>query len=120
MAIHPLPAMQLAEELKRPIQHEDYHEGVEVREFMAGLFTRMLRRAAPSKVSSMPVFARLDAGRWIADCPMGCNGAEMVTTVDPIFLCLSCGCGDMWWPGEFPPNKMALDNNLKRRVDVQG
>lgn len=35
------------------------------------------------------VAARLDAGRWLADCPF-CGGAEMVARSAP-FFCLSCG-----------------------------
>ena len=40
--------------------------------------------------------ARLNHGRWIADCPLQhegqkCIGAECVTEDDPIFFCLSCG-----------------------------
>jgi hypothetical protein len=34
--------------------------------------------------------ARVDHGRWLCDCP-NCNGAELVTQDDPIFLCLTCG-----------------------------
>ncbi len=40
--------------------------------------------------------ARVDHGRWIADCPLSienqpCNGAECVTDDDKVFICLSCG-----------------------------
>jgi len=37
-----------------------------------------------------PLSARIDHGRWIADCP-DCSGAECVTMDDPTFMCLSCG-----------------------------
>lgn len=36
-----------------------------------------------------PVFARVDFGRWIADCE--CGGAEAVDPDDAFFYCLSCG-----------------------------
>jgi len=39
-----------------------------------------------------PVVARVDFGRWLADC--GCGGAEYVDPGDPIFFCFSCGNAD--------------------------
>lgn len=36
------------------------------------------------------VAARIDAGRWVVDCPL-CLGAEVVSRSVPIFFCLSCG-----------------------------
>jgi len=36
-----------------------------------------------------PVTARIDFGRWVADCH--CGGAEYVDFSDPIFFCFSCG-----------------------------
>jgi len=41
------------------------------------------------KVVDHPVMARIDFGRWIADCE--CGGAEYVSPEDPIFFCFSCG-----------------------------
>jgi hypothetical protein len=50
------------------------------------------RRGALVSLSSVdesaPVKARIDFGRWIADCE--CNGAEYVDPDEPVFLCLSC------------------------------
>lgn len=39
-------------------------------------------------ICDAPVTARIDHGRWIADCE--CNGAEYVDPEEPIFFCLSC------------------------------
>ena len=36
------------------------------------------------------VAARLEHGRWIADCPF-CNGAEVVSRQAREFFCLTCG-----------------------------
>jgi hypothetical protein len=41
------------------------------------------------RTAGNPVYARIDYGRWIADCE--CGGAEMVDPNEPIFFCLSCG-----------------------------
>jgi hypothetical protein len=37
-----------------------------------------------------PVKAKINMGRWVADCD-GCQGAEYVSPDHPIFFCLSCG-----------------------------
>lgn len=41
------------------------------------------------KIAGKPVKARLDFGRWLADCE--CGGAEAVDPGDPVFFCVSCG-----------------------------
>lgn len=41
-----------------------------------------------NEVCKQPVVARIDHGRWIADCE--CKGAEYVDPDEPIFFCLSC------------------------------
>lgn len=40
-------------------------------------------------VKGKPVEARIDWGRWVADCE--CGGAEAVDADEPIFFCFSCG-----------------------------
>ncbi|MHB0922612.1 MAG: hypothetical protein ACYC3H_01430 [Bellilinea sp.] len=42
----------------------------------------------PTAISDSEVVARIDHGRWIADCE--CNGAEYVDPGEPVFFCLSC------------------------------
>jgi len=39
------------------------------------------------------VAARVNHGRWLADCPF-CAGAELVDPDEPVFFCLTCGMGD--------------------------
>jgi hypothetical protein len=41
------------------------------------------------RTAGNPVYARIDWGRWIADCE--CGGAEMVDPDEALFFCLSCG-----------------------------
>ena len=115
-----LPSIQLAQRLGRPIQHDDYNPDITARRFMAGVFIRILRRAVPTEESLVAVPARLDAGRWLADCPLGCRGAEMVSVADPWFLCLSCGSGDKWWRVVFPTNRREIEVEVVRRSDVHG
>ena len=40
------------------------------------------------KVSTSPVYARIELGQWVADC--ACGGCEFVDPNDPIFFCFSC------------------------------
>ena len=41
------------------------------------------------EISGDPIQARIDYGRWLADCE--CGGAEYVDPNEPLFFCLSCG-----------------------------
>jgi len=59
------------------------------------------------QIGKSPVTARIDHGRWIADCE--CKGAEYVDPVEPIFFCLSCmnaNHGGLLRPVVFPPYKI--------------
>jgi hypothetical protein len=120
-----MPSVQMAQRLGRPIEHGDYHlqpdgSPMPARDFMVSVFRRMHPGRVIEAVSEVPVAARIDAGRWLADCPMGCGGAEMVSAADPVFLCVSCGSGDKWWPVSFPTNRKAIETELVKRVDVHG
>lgn len=53
------------------------------------LATRFNRKFVSDRTAGNPVHARIDFGRWIADCE--CGGAEYVDPDEPIFFCLSCG-----------------------------
>lgn len=40
---------------------------------------------------SVTAYARVNHGRWIADCPFdGCRGAEYVDVDEPVFFCCEC------------------------------
>lgn len=43
----------------------------------------------PVEGEAPPVVARVDFGRWLADCE--CGGAELIDPADPFFYCYSCG-----------------------------
>ena len=73
--------------------------------------TDWLRKAAarkgvriPAVIAGTAVIARIDHGRWIADCE--CKGAEYVDPEEPVFFCLSClnaGNNGQMRPVKFPP-----------------
>lgn len=57
------------------------------------------RIAVPTAVLlGQVVHARIDAGRWVADCP--CASAQVVTPTDPRMCCPECGAG--WFRLVFP------------------
>lgn len=63
------------------------------------------------------VVARVDHGRWIADCP-DCNGAEYVDPDEPVFFCF--GCLNTQYQGQlrpvrFPPPEIRerIEANLR-------
>lgn len=66
-----------------------------------------------------PVLARIDFGRWIADC--GCGGAEYVDPDEKIFYCQNCGNVDYKGAARaviFPENRSEIENTvLERAVD---
>ena len=68
------------------------------------------------KISRDKVKARIDFGRWIADCP--CGGAGYVDPDDPIFWCGSCGNekhhGD-FLTVVFPKNREEIENEILAR-----
>lgn len=58
-------------------------------------------------VTGEAVHARIDHGRWIADCQ--CKGAEYVDPDEPLFFCLSCmnkANGGQARPVVFPPTEI--------------
>jgi hypothetical protein len=120
-----MPSVQMSFRLGRPIEHGDYHlqpdgSPMSATAFLMGVFRRMHPGRVVDDVSTVPVAARIDAGRWLADCPAGCGGAEMVSAADPVFLCVSCGSDDKWWPVTFPNNRAAIEAEVIKRADVHG
>lgn len=62
------------------------------------------------------VLARVDFGRWIADCE--CGGAGYVDPSDPVFLCTACGnlsSGGKFRPVIFPPDRQGIEVELLKR-----
>lgn len=57
-----------------------------------------------------PVFARLDHGRWIVQCPE-CHSAQLAAVTDPRFYCLECGNvgTGRWRPVVWPEDRPAVE-----------
>lgn len=70
------------------------------------------------EIGETEVTARIDHGRWIADCE--CNGAEYVDPDEPIFFCLSCmnaANGGKLRPVKFPPVKIRAKIEARLSAD---
>lgn len=109
----PIPSIQTAQALGRPVTHDDIHN-MPIRAFFRGVATRSRGWAAPQGEGGQAVNARLDAGRWLADCPY-CDGAELVTPADPIFFCLSCGSKGTYHPVVFPGTMDSIGREVQKR-----
>jgi len=114
----PVQSIQKAQRLGRPVTHDDINPGT-ARQFFAQVATRSRGWEVPTETSPTPVMARLDAGRWLADCPI-CDGAELVSVSDPVFFCLSCSSGGMWWPVEWPVDRAEIEAEVIKRSDLMG
>jgi len=89
------------------------------REYIAKLHTINKKRPSWNGVidSKKIVYARVDFGRWLADCP-DCNGAEYVDHDDPFFFCLSCGnkaINGNAYTVIFPSNLDEIEDELLQR-----
>jgi len=63
------------------------------------------------------VSARINHGRWIADCA-GCNSALVVDLGQPVFMCVECGnaANDRkWLKVTVPRNRKAIETELLKR-----
>lgn len=71
---------------------------------------RRLRRPASDDIDGgLPsLWARVDAGRWVAQCP--CGSAQVVTPDDQRMFCVECHTG--WYPAAFPEDVEAVEQQV--------
>lgn len=69
-------------------KQRDFRDG----EDMLTIVSRRLHHTKRAETEG-EVVARVDWGRWLADCPL-CGGAELVSRKAGVFYCLSCGMAD--------------------------
>lgn len=68
-------------------------------------------------VDETPIKARLNHGRWIAECP-DCKGAEFVHVDEPLFLCANClnaAVGNKWRTVTVPNNRVSIERIMLAR-----
>lgn len=74
---------------------------------------------ATTTVTGTDIAARVDAGRWIAECP-DCHDAQYVWMDDPqpLFMCVACfnaAAGGGWRRVTVPANRGAVEAALVKR-----
>ncbi|MER7814088.1 hypothetical protein [Streptomyces sp. NPDC096153] len=79
--------------------------------FMENLTQRTWPRPGPDVVGQ--VIARIDAGRWVAQCPT-CSSAQVVAPADPRMWCVDCQ-PDTWLGVRFPENPEAAEATVADR-----
>jgi hypothetical protein len=104
-----------AEDVHPPHHQHPEHTGAEVPVFrywrhnigVPGPMRMQMKGPWPTEVdASVRACARIDHGRWIADCAFGCGSAEYVSKVDRRSFCIECGNGGTgkWvavtWPAD--------------------
>lgn len=60
-------------------------------------------------------YARIDAGRWVAECP--CGSAQIVSPADPRMACTECGAG--WFPLTFPDDVAAAEASVMELLPAE-
>ena len=104
------------------VQHKDFQRHVSPFQFIAGHYANAgfgeleIPEISSSNVKGVTV-ARINQGRWIADC-LCCNGANMLDMDFPFFMCPLCGNADnggAWYLVKFPRNWRAIEAILLKR-----
>ncbi len=87
-----------------------------VAERIEKLAIRYKHSFANDRLAGKPVIARIDFGRWLADCE--CGGAEYVDPDEPIFFCISCGNAAVSGRARqviFPEDRKAIEDEVMAR-----
>lgn len=95
------------------------HEHANPEPFLAHMFA-ITRSALPTaeKVAG-EVLARVDHGRWVAECPDGCRWAVIVSVQTPLFFCGSCRnakVGGNWRRVALPADRDKIEYHLLKRI----
>lgn len=87
-----------------------------------GILEGALKHEINREVSDeFPVSARVDFGRWIADCGGTCKGSSYVDPANPVFYCAQCDNSDT--AGKlrrvvFPENIAEIEAELLKREAI--
>lgn len=64
--------------------------------------------------------ARVDCGRWVAECPDGCLWAVIVSAQTPLFFCPKCRNAKVngnWRKVVFPADREKIEYHLLKRIE---
>jgi hypothetical protein len=101
------------------IYHHEHWQSAPLAGFLILFWRQSQGGALPSFADAKgSVHARVNQGRWIAECPAGCGGAIVVSEREPYFVCYECGSAEndgQWYNVVFPSYKTAIEEQLLKR-----
>lgn len=108
-----MPVILRAEDFYTPPSHlpADAWGHLAGAERVIAWYEQTAQRRLPRPVgepSGEPLYARIDAGRWVAQCP--CGSAQVVTPSDPRMFCVECLTG--WRPVLIPADIDAAERSV--------
>lgn len=111
MPLAPVPAHIISAEDRYHAHHQHLeHSPAEAVVFRmwrhsSGRERLQMKGAWPTKVTqAVTAYAYVNHGRWMIDCPWGCNSAQYAARSDRRFFCVECDSGGtaQWAPVEWP------------------
>ncbi|WP_062207997.1 hypothetical protein [Streptomyces sp. NBRC 109706] len=110
-----MPPVIRAETFYTPPPHLDADVWTQVpaAELVIEWFEQRAQRRVPRPTETVHTswFARIDAGRWIAECT--CGSAQVISPTDPRFYCVICYTG--WVPLTVPDDIDATEAAVSDR-----
>ena len=105
--------------MEKIVEHGDWCH-VTHRQLLLGEYAKGGFGAAPPPTQIIgSIEARVNHGRWVAECPEPlCGFAVVADATAPLLLCGQCGKG--WYTVVFPLEKTAIEVLLLRRPRVAG
>lgn len=62
------------------------------------------------------VYAYINHGRWVAECPLGCGDAKVLSGLANLYICTEPGCPSMdWYQVVFPEEREEIEAVLLSR-----
>ncbi|WP_328860882.1 hypothetical protein [Streptomyces sp. NBC_00306] len=95
-----------------PQMRDDAWDGLRPAERVIAYMERVTQRSwpRPKGQSGVTLIARIDAGRWVVQCP-DCDSAQVVSPEDTRFWCVTCQ-PDAWTRVRFPADPAAVEESV--------
>lgn len=105
---------------EQTIFHHEDGQGLSLVEFLRAIWVQRQGSPLPGIESkSGKILARVNQGRWIAECPnVWCGNAIVASVKTPLYICTSCGSREndqRWYLVEFPARKREIEAELLKR-----
>lgn len=96
-----------------PSMPPDAWAGTPGAELVIRWYEQHIGRRLPAPSEGLPIgprYARIDAGRWLAECE--CGSAQVISPVDPRYYCVICYTG--WVPLVVPEDIDAVEATVSQ------